>query len=325
MAFPAEALLIAGPTGAGKTALSLRLAARLGGEIVGADAFQLYAGLPLLTAQPTPAEQEGIRHHLIGSLDPGERFDAGCYQRAAAPILRDIVARGRTPLVVGGTGLYVKALLGGLDELPGNDPVLRLELAQHDLTSLVERLRNADPEAPEQIDIANRRRVERALEIVLLTGKPLAASRTERAGIQKSEVGDLSSSAPLHLPSSRSHLPNRVRALLVTRDREELNARIEANVRAMFDRGVEAEVAALPEGKVGPTAAMTLGLREIRALQRGEISRKAAIEAITVATRRYAKRQMTWFRNQHSFPVLNLTHFPNPDLAMQEAVTLLAP
>ena len=225
---------------------------------------------------------------------------------------------------MGGTGLYVKALLGGLDELPGNDPVLRLELAQHDLTSLVERLRNADPEAPEQIDIANRRRVERALEIVLLTGKPLAASRTQRAGIQKSEVGDLSSSAPLHLPSSRSHLPNRVRALLVTRDCEELNARIEANVRAMFDRGVEAEVAALPEGKVGPTAAMTLGLREIRALQRGEISRKAAIEAITVATRRYAKRQMTWFRNQHSFPVLNLTHFPNPDLAMQEAVTLLA-
>lgn len=298
---PTETLIIAGPTGAGKTALSLRLAARLGGEIVGADAFQLYAGLPLLTAQPTPAEQEGIRHHLIGSLDPGERFDAGCYQRAAVPILRDIVARGRTPLVVGGTGLYVKALLGGLDELPGNDPVLRLELAQNDLTSLVERLRNADPEAPGQIDIANRRRVERALEIVMLTGKPLSASRSHKV----------------------PHQATGVRALLVTRDREELNARIEANVRAMFDRGVEAEVAALPEEEVGPTAAMTLGLREIRALLRGEISREAAIEAITVATRRYAKRQMTWFRNQHSFPVLNLSRFADHEQAIEEALQLL--
>ena len=296
---PTETLIIAGPTGAGKTALSLRLAARLGGEIVGADAFQLYAGLPLLTAQPTPAEQDGIRHHLIGSLDPGERFDAGCYRRAAVPILRDIVARGRTPIVVGGTGLYVKALLGGLDELPGNDPVLRMELSQDDLTSLVERLRNADPEAPGKIDIANRRRVERALEIVLLTGKPLAAARKGPA----QDAG--------------------VRALLVTRDRDDLNIRIEANVRAMFDRVVEAEVAALPEEKVGPTAAMTLGLREIRALQRGEISRKAAIEAITVATRRYAKRQMTWFRNQHSFPVLNLSRFADHEQAIEEALQLL--
>lgn len=293
-------MIIAGPTGAGKTALSLRLAARLGEvEIVGADAFQLYAGLPLLTAQPTSAERQSIPHHLIGSVNPLESFDAGRYQRTAAPILRAIVSRGRTPLVVGGTGLYLKALLGGLDELPGSDPALRAELAMLDLPTLMERLRQADVEAPGQIDLANRRRVERALEIVLLTGKPLAASR--KASFQ----------------------PSGVRALVVTREREELNARIAGNVKAMFDRGVEAEVAALPEEKVGPTAAMTLGLREIRSLLRGELSRAEAMEAITVATRRYAKRQMTWFRNQHAFPILNLTDFPDPDQAVEQALRLL--
>ena len=325
MAIPSETVIIAGPTGAGKTALALRLSeefsrkqskelespdASLSGdrprfEIVGADAFQIYKGLPLLTAQPTSAEQLGIPHHLVGSIDTLASFDAGRYQRTAEPILHEIAARGHIPLLVGGTGLYVKALLGGLEEMPGNDPALRAELALLDLPILVERLHHADPEAPAQLDLRNRRRVERALEIILLTGKPLSASRT-----QKSE-------SALHSPSS-------VRALLVTRDREELNARIAANVAAMFERGVEAEVAALSEEKVGPTAAMTLGLREIRALLRGEISRAGAIEAITLATRRYAKRQMTWFKNQHDFPILNLTEFPDPDQQVTEAVKLLS-
>jgi tRNA dimethylallyltransferase len=319
VAIPSETVIIAGPTGAGKTALALRLAeecsqrlespgASLSGdrprvEIIGADAFQLYAGLPLLTAQPTSAEQHGIPHHLIGSIDPLESFDAGRYRRTAEPILHEIAARGAIPLLVGGTGLYLKALLGGLDEMPGSDAALRAELALLDLPTLVERLSDADSEAPAQIDLHNRRRVERALEIILLTGKPLSATRTQRAGIQKP--------------------PSSLRALLVTRDREELNARIAANVAAMFERGVEAEVAALPEEKVGPTAAMTLGLREIRALLRGEISRAEAIEAITLATRRYAKRQMTWFKNQHDFPILNLSEFSDLDQAVKQALQLL--
>ena len=338
VSIPAETMVIAGPTGAGKTALALRLAARLGGvEIVGADAFQLYAGLPLLTAQPSVEEREGIPHHLIGSIDPGESFDAGRYRRTAEPILRAIVSRGHIPLVVGGTGLYLKALLGELDELPGSDPVLRSELAALDLPTLVERLSQVDAEAPGQIDLANRRRVERALEIVLLTGKPLAASRTRRNGIQKpgvksqhSESGILSSAlslpnptAPSHPPTSDFQLPTPVRALLVTREREELNARIAGNVEAMFARGAEQEVAMLPEEKVGPTAAMTLGLREVRALLRGELSRTEAVEAITTATRRYAKRQMTWFLNQHAFPRLNLTDFSDPDQAVEQALQLL--
>ena len=301
MEIPTGTVIIAGPTGVGKTVLALKLAAKLSGEIFGADAFQLYAGLPILTAQPTSEQQAAIPHHLIGSIDPQESFDAGRYQRIAEPILRDIAARGSTPIVVGGTGLYLKALLGGLSELPGTDSALRKEFATFDLPTLITRLHYADPEAGSQLDLGNRRRVERALEIIILTGKPLAHSRTKEV----------------------KTLPCGIRALMLIREREELNARIAANVTEIFVRGVEAEVAALPEEKIGSTASMTLGLREIRALLRGEISREEAMTAITLATRRYAKRQMTWFKNQHDFPVLNLTHYPDPNLAEEEALRLL--
>jgi tRNA dimethylallyltransferase len=297
---PAETVLIAGPTGAGKTDLALRLAERLGGEIVGADAFQIYRGMPLLTAQPSAEHQALIPHHLVGSVDPMESFDAGRYLRAATLILDDIAARGRRPIVVGGTGLYVKALLGGLDELPGGDPLLRAGFALMDLPTLFDRLRALDPEAASRIDRANRHRVERALEIVLLTGKPLAVPRA------------------LPVPHPPGVLP-----LVVFRERGELFERIGANVKRMWEQGVEAEVASLPPEKLGSTAAKTLGLREIRAVIGGEISSAEAREAITASTRRYAKRQMTWFRNQHAFPVLNLSRFPDPVEALEESCSLL--
>lgn len=297
-----ETVIIAGPTGVGKTALALTLAERLGGEIVGADAFQIYRGLPILTAQPTPAQQAAVPHHLIGSVDPGESYDVGRYTREALPILEAIVARGHTPILVGGTGLYLKALLGGLDEMPATDPDLRKKLSSLSLPSLIERLRIADPKAPDQIDLLNRRRVERALEIVLLSGKPLSESRTSKVKAKS--------------------IPG-LRALLLTRNREDLTARIEANVQRMFAEEVEAEVAAFPEDRIGATANMTLGLREIRSLLRTEITRAEAINAITTATRRYAKRQMTWFKNQHNFPILNLSQFPDPDLGLTEALPLL--
>jgi tRNA dimethylallyltransferase len=297
---PAETVIIAGPTGAGKTDLALRLAQRLGGEIVGADAFQVYAGLPVLTAQPDPSQRALVPHHLIGCVDPLESFDAGSYLRMAEPVIAGIAARGRPPIVVGGTGLYLKSLLGGLDEMPPGDPELREELAAMDLPTLIARLARLDPAAPAAVDCANRRRVERALEIVTLTGEPLAASRK--------------GSRPL---------PAGVRALLLGRAREELHARIAANVETMFARGVEAEVAALPPERVGPTASGTLGLREIRALVDGEMTREETRDAIVTATRRYAKRQLTWFRNQHDFPVLNLSLYPANDQAVEEALRLI--
>lgn len=292
---PAETIVIAGPTGAGKTELSLLLAEYLGGEIVGADAFQIYAGLPILTAQPTAGQRGRLPHHLVGSVDPSESYDAARYRREALAALLEISARGKRPIVVGGTGLYVKTLLGGLDPLPEQDPALRAEFSQLNLPALVERLQSLDPEGAPAIDCANRRRVERALEIVMLTGKPLAQTRT----------------------GPRPMLPG-VHGVLVVRDREDLRRRIAANVEAMFGRGVVDEVAALPEERTGATAAMTIGLREIRALQRGTMTRAEAQEAITTATCQYAKRQMTWFRNQHDFAELDATACADPDAAVEK-------
>ena len=300
---PTETILIAGPTGAGKTDLALRLAGHLHGEIVGGDAFQIYRGLPILTAQPSESLRGEIPHHLIGSVDPAEAYDAGRYLHEALPLIREIATRGKRPIVVGGTGLYFKALLGGLHELPKGDQVIRGELQSSTLKDLIARLQSIDPAAISSIDLANRRRVERALEIVLLTGKPLAESRK---GLTPPQTN--------------------VATLLITRDRGELRGRIEGNVRAMFDRGVEVEVAevtALTDGAIGPTASMTLGLREVQALLRGETSREETIVSIISATQKYAKRQMTWFRNQHNFQELNLSLLSDPEEAFAQALQLL--
>lgn len=297
---PAETLLIAGPTGAGKTDLSLRLAERIGGEIIGADAFQIYAGLPLLSAQPDPAELARIPHHLVGSVPISEPFDSGRYRDAALEALRDLAERGKRPIVTGGTGLYFKVLLGGLDDLPPRDPDLREEFSPLTLAALVERLKGLDRAGAESVDLANRRRVERALEIVLLTGRPLAESRK----------------GPRPMPPG-------VRALLVSRERGVLNARIAANVERMFSSGVVQEVSSLPPEGVGPTASAMLGLREIRSLLRGEATREETIASITSSTRRYAKRQMTWFRNQHAFPELDPDQFSGPDAAADHALAML--
>ena len=296
---PAETVIIAGPTGAGKTALALRLAQRIGGEIVGADAFQIYRGLPRLTSQPGAVEQAKVPHHLIGSVDPIMSFDAGSYLGAVFPILQDIASRGRIPIVVGGTGLYFKGLLGGFDKIPDRDPGLRDELARLTLPALIERLQELDPSALPLVDPANRRRVERAVEIVMLTRKPLAASRTAKA-----KTGGL-------------------RAVFLTRDQEELRLRIETNVQSMFEAGVESEVEALAEEKTGPTAAMTLGLREIRSLLRGDLTRPHAMDAISSATRHYAKRQQTWFRNQHDFPELRISGISDSEEVMDSMISLL--
>ena len=296
---PAETIVLAGPTGAGKTTLSLLLAERLGGEIVGADAFQVYAGLPILTAQPTPEQRARIPHHLVGTVDPSEAYDAARYRGDALEALQAVAARGQRPILAGGTGLYIKGLLGGLDELPGRDPELRQMFSRQDLHALVERLRGLDPAGAAGIDLANRRRVERALEIVLLTGKPL--------GRRKGAI-----------PT-----PPGVRGFLITRQSDDLKSRIAANVEAMFGAGVEAEVAALPEARIGPTASGTLGLADIRSLLRSEITREECVGRITTATRRYAKRQRTWFRHQHDFSELNLSDFATPQEAVADLLRRL--
>lgn len=293
---PSKVLCLAGPTGVGKTALAIAIAEELGAEIVGADAFQIYAGLPLLTAQPTPEERRRVPHHLVGCVAVGESFDAQRYASTARGILADVQARGHVPLVVGGTGLYFRALIDGFAPTPPPDPALRDELNALALPDLIARLHAADPEAPAQVDRQNKRRVTRAIEIVEGSGRPLADFRT---------------TARLSAPG-----------LLLVRDRTELQGRIEANVRTMFDHGVVEEVRSLGDS-LGPTATRAIGVREIQALLRGELTRAACEEAIVIATRQYAKRQLTWFRHQTTFQALDLTGSPHPSLAVESALRVL--
>lgn len=291
---PAAFFCIAGPTSVGKSELALEIAARVDGEIVGADAFQVYRGMELLTAQPSAAERERLPHHLIGTVDPLQPYSAGAYGEAARAVIREIRGRGKLPILVGGTGLYFRAAAGGFAPTPPPLPELRAELQGLGIDALLARLRKLDPNAHRLIDAANPRRIQRAIEICTATGRPLAEVRAE--------------SPPGTLPSG----------ILLTRDRSELARRIEASIDGMFASGVVEEVRAL--GPVGPTAARAIGFREISDLLAGRISTQACRESMALRTRRYAKRQLTWFRGQTSFPCISLSEFstsnprPNPHL-----------
>jgi tRNA dimethylallyltransferase len=276
---------LAGPTGVGKTALALELAEKLGAEIVGADAFQIYAGLPILTAQAGPEALRRVPHHLVGCVPVEESFDVQRYAIAARAAIDQILARGRRVIVAGGTGLYFRALIDGLAPTPASDAALRAELDAMELPALAERLHAADPAAPAQIDLRNKRRVTRAIEIVEGSGRPLADFRSTPRG---DACG-----------------------LLLVREREDMRRRIEASVRAMFDNGVAGEVRAVGDA-AGPTASRAIGFREIQALLRGELTPAECEAAMIVATRQYAKRQLTWFRGQTTFPALDLTGMTKP-------------
>ncbi len=264
---------LTGPTASGKSAVAVLLAERLGGEIVNADAFQLYEGMDLLTAKPGPADLARVPHHLYSVLPAGEPCDAQRYRELALPVLAAIAARGRTPIVVGGSGLYLKALSHGLAELPPADPALRAELAGWSLEAKTTRLLELDPDAASNVPLANPRYVERALEICLLTGQPQSQLRQTFA-----KVEPLGSGVTLDLP------------------RAELHGRIHRRLLAMVDAGLLDEVRALPE--IGSTAERAIGLRELRAHLAGELSLEEALAAMETATRRYAKRQLTWFRRE---------------------------
>jgi tRNA dimethylallyltransferase len=280
---------LVGPTATGKSELGAEVARRLGAEVVSADAFQIYRGLDLLTAKPDAATLAKVTHHLIGSVPLTEEMNVEKYRDAAEAIS----ASGKRTIVVGGTGLYIKALTHGLATLPAADQQLREKLERATTEELFRSLSALDPTAAATIDRYNRRRLIRAVEVCLLTGRPFSANQTQW---------------------KESTAAN---GLFVYRDRDELYSRIDRRVEEMFAAGVVAEVSAARD--IGPTARQTLGLREIRALIVGEISQAECIARIQQATRRYAKRQLTWFRRQTNFPSLNLSaHRPD------EAVELIS-
>ena len=282
-----RAFFIVGPTSTGKSELAADVAHEIGAEIVSADAFQIYRGLNLLTAKPDASTLAKAPHHSIGTIRLSEEMNAEKYRRAAMCAVAEINSRGRLALVVGGSGLYIKALTHGLASLPEADPRLREQLNAMSLDELRTQLAELDPEGARKIDTKNRRRLVRALEVCLLTGKPASAAV---AGV--GDPGQPGSAIPAS-------------GIFVFRDREELYARINQRVEAMFENGVIEEVRAA--GAMSATASQMIGLREIRQLVDGKISISQCVAAIQQATRRYAKRQLTWFRRQTNFPPLNLS------------------
>ena len=281
---------IVGPTAVGKSELAAEVAQRLVAEVVSADAFQIYRGLDVLTAKPDRETLAKVPHHLIGAVPLSVEMNAEKFRVAA----NAFVARGKPMIVVGGTGLYIKALTHGLATLPEPDQQLREKLERTTTEELFRSLCGLDPVGAENIDPYNRRRLIRAVEVCLLTGKPFTAQRTE-----------WNETAPVNS------------GVVLARDRAELYARIDQRVEQMFTSGVVEEVRHAEN--IGPTAAQTLGLREIRSLIAGEISEAECIARIQQATRRYAKRQLTWFRRQTNFSSLNLSaHDP------AEAVELIS-
>jgi tRNA dimethylallyltransferase len=281
---------IVGPTATGKSELAADVASELGAEIVSGDAFQIYQGLDLLTAKPDASTLAKAPHHLIGATPLSEEMNAEKYRRMASCAIDEIYARGKLAIVVGGSGLYIKTLTHGWAPLPEPDPNLRETLNMMSLDEMRSQLMELDRDAAQKIDMKNRRRVVRALEICLLTGKPVSEVV---AGVDDS--GRPGSTIP-------------ATGVFVYRDREELYERINQRVAAMFERGVIEEVRAA--GPISSTASQMIGFREIRQLLEGSADARSisqCIVAIQQATRRYAKRQLTWFRRQTSFFPLNLS------------------
>jgi tRNA dimethylallyltransferase len=288
---------IAGPTSGGKSEIAADVACSLKAEIVGVDAFQIYRGLDLLTAKPDAATLACVPHHLIGTIPLHEEMNAAKFRQVALRAIEQIHSRGKPAIVVGGSGLYMKALTHGFASVPAVDPALRSRLNQWSLERLREKIVELDPEGANKIDMKNRRRLVRAIEICLLTGGPASAQRTQWGAVEARRARDRVSQSETSTGESAG--------VFVFRDREELYARINRRVEAMFESGVIEEVRAT--GAVSDTASKMIGWREIGELLRGRMSISQCVAEIQQATRRYAKRQLTWFRRQTSFKPLNLS------------------
>jgi tRNA dimethylallyltransferase len=267
-------VVVVGPTASGKTALALRLAEVAGGEIVSADSQQVYRGMDIGTGKASAEERARVRHHLLDVVDPDDTMTAARFAGLADQVLSSLRVPG---IVAGGTGLYVRALLEGLFEGPGADAALRERLATEPTETLRERLATVDPETHARLLPGDRLRFIRALEVHALTGRPISAWQAE------------------HRAARKPRFDTRIVALAPPRP--ELVARIEARVDQMMAAGFLDEVRALHAAGYGDTRALgAIGYRELGAHLRGEMSLDAAISQVKQATRRYARRQVGWWR-----------------------------
>lgn len=294
-----DVLVITGPTATGKTALGVALAKALDGEVVSADSMQIYRGMDIGTAKPSEGEREGVPHHMIDVADPRESFSAAKYARMAARCVDDILARGKRPIVVGGTGLYIDGLLRSEEfaDAPGDSGVRQALEAEYDELggeAFRRRLAAVDPQRAEKLHPGDKKRLVRALEVYTLTGRTI----TEH--------------------DERSRLaPPRYRAKKIALDfqnREDLYARIDRRAALMFEQGLVQEVRELLAAGLsdGATAMQAIGYKEVVRCLKGEWTLEEAVEAVQRESRRYAKRQLTWLRRDDSLQWIRWEKEPEP-------------
>ncbi len=298
-----KVIILLGPTGVGKTGASILLAKSLNTEIISADSMQIYRHMDIGTAKPSADEMRVVRHHMIDIVEPSESFSAGCYVDRAVPIIEGLHARGKIPVVVGGTGLYIKAMTRGIFSGPSADWALREELLtmeKKEKGSLYSYLQKLDPEAASNVMEADIRRIVRALEVCL-----------------KTETGITRLQKELTRP-----LPYEFIRIGLTRERRELYRLIEDRVDSMLSRGLLNEVRDLLLLNPGKTALQAIGYKEIISHLRGECSMDEAVRLVKKRSRNYAKRQLTWFRGETGILWTDVTGYSTPE-RIHEAIAIL--
>ena len=303
-------ICVVGPTACGKTKLGVLLAKRYDGEVVSADSMQIYKGMTIGTAAPTAEEMEGVPHHMIAVADPAEQWSAARYARAAVPIVDDILRRGKRPILVGGTGLWLDAVVRGRPFAGGHAGgavrrELQAQLAREGIGPLLEELRQVDPEAAERLHPADEKRILRALEVYRETGKTISAHNAETRD-----------------------LPPRYDAVwigLQFRDRADLRERIDRRVDEMVRRGLLQEVQALLAGGLprDATALQAIGYKQFLAVADGAATADQAVEEVKLRSRQYAKRQLTWLRRNPAIHWIYWDKEPDFPAALQNATDFL--
>ena len=303
-------LCVVGPTASGKTKMAVALARRFGGEVVSVDSMQIYRGMTIGTAAPTAEEMEGVPHHMIAVADPAEQWSAARFCQAADACIQDILSRGKLPVLAGGTGLYLDALIRGDDFAPGSqggEVRLRLqrELREQGPEALLERLRTVDPETAGRLHLRDEKRILRALEIYEQTGEPM--SLRDRRGRQR---------------------PDRYEAVYIGlsfRDREDLRRRIDRRVDDMVRQGLLQEVQDLLDSGLprDATALQAIGFKQFLAVADGAATTDQAVEEVKLRSRQYAKRQLTWLRRNPDIHWILWDREPDFPAALQNATDFL--
>lgn len=273
-----EVLTLVGPTASGKSEVALSLALRLGGELISVDSMQVYRGMDIGTAKASPEERARVPHHLIDIVEVSQPFDAAQFAAHARKAIQQVLARGKVPILCGGTGLYLRALFEGLGKAPPRSDGLRAELEATPLPDLLKELAECDPPTLARIDAKNRRRVVRALEVIRLSGKAYS--------LQRASWNKQGSFWPLTLG--------------LLRERADLGDRIDRRVEHMFQQGLIEETKTLIQIglRTNPTAMQALGYRQVVEYLDGTRSLSETVDLVKSRTRQYAKRQMTWFTRQ---------------------------